>query len=114
MAHDAVGLRGGILVDPVVPEEAPILAPIAVGGVRSSAICFRGRASGQRRFTDFSLLKSTAINERCKLDFRVDFFNVFNRPNLSGMVSDLSSPSFATATSQYNPRWIEFSANFKF
>lgn len=64
--------------------------------------------------TDFSLLKSTAINERCKLDFRVDFFNVFNRPNLSGMVSDLSSPSFATATSQYNPRWIEFSANFRF
>jgi hypothetical protein len=32
---------------------------------------------------DFSLIKSTAITERVNLEFRTEFFNLFNRPNYS-------------------------------
>lgn len=30
---------------------------------------------------DFSLIKNTALTERTKLEFRSEFFNLFNRPN---------------------------------
>lgn len=64
--------------------------------------------------TDFGLIKANSITERMDLEFRFEFYNLFNRPNLTGMVSDLSSASFGTATSQYNPRWVQFGVNLRF
>ena len=64
--------------------------------------------------TDVALLKSTTITERFKLDLRVDFFNSFNRVNLSSFVSDLASSQFGRATGQLAPRWLQVAVNFKF
>jgi hypothetical protein len=64
--------------------------------------------------TNFGLTKSNRIKERLDLQFRFEFYNVFNRPNLTGMVSDLSSASFGQATSQYQPRWVQFGVSFVF
>jgi hypothetical protein len=64
--------------------------------------------------TNFGLIKSNRIKERVDLQLRFEFYNLFNRPNLTGMVSDLSSASFGQATSQYNPRWVQFGFNLVF
>jgi len=64
--------------------------------------------------TDVSLLKDTKLKGSANLQFRFEFYNVFNRANLEAPVSDLSQASFGKSTSQYNPRWIQIGANFKF
>ncbi len=64
--------------------------------------------------TDISLLKNTKIKGPVNLQLRFEFYNIFNRPNLQGVTSDLSQASFGQSTSQYNPRWIQLGANLKF
>jgi hypothetical protein len=48
---------------------------------------------------DFSVLKSTAINERMRLQFRAEFFNIFNHPNFSLPNVTVNSGGFGTITS---------------
>jgi TonB dependent receptor len=43
---------------------------------------------------DFSLLKNTPITERMNLQFRSEFFNIFNHPNFALPNNVFSSPSF--------------------
>ena len=64
--------------------------------------------------TNFALAKSNRIKERVDLKLRFEFYNLFNRPNLTSMVSDLSNANFGKATSQYNPRWVQFCINLVF
>jgi hypothetical protein len=64
--------------------------------------------------TNFGLIKSNRIKERMDLQLRFEFYNLFNRPNVSGIVNDLSSSWFGRASSQYNPRWVQFGFNFVF
>lgn len=64
--------------------------------------------------SDVSLLKDTSITEAVNLQIRFDFFNIFNRANLYGVTSDLSSGTFGKATQQYNPRWIQIGAAVRF
>lgn len=64
--------------------------------------------------TDFALIKDTQIKERLHLQLRFEFYNLFNRPNLTGVDSNLPDSTFGKSTSQYNPRWIQFGANLLF
>jgi outer membrane receptor protein involved in Fe transport len=48
---------------------------------------------------DFSVMKSTAINERFSLQFRAEFFNIFNHPNLGLPNVTVNSSAFGTITS---------------
>jgi hypothetical protein len=54
-------------------------APFTNGNVSRTLADVRGPSF---RNTDLSLIKNTAINERFNLQFRAEYFNVFNRPNL--------------------------------
>ncbi len=63
---------------------------------------------------DLGVLKDLALTERAKLQLRFEFFNVLNHPNLNGIVSDLSSASFAKSTSTFNPRYVQFGAKVSF
>jgi hypothetical protein len=72
---------------------------------------FRGPGFAE---TDFALLKDQRITERTKLQFRFEFYNVFNRPNLTPVDSNLPDSSFGRVTGQTLPRWVQFGLNFMF
>jgi hypothetical protein len=62
---------------------------------------------------DLSLLKDFRFSERFRLQFRSEFFNIFNHPNFAAPVSlDFTSSNFgqigATRDAPYDPRQIQF------
>ncbi len=81
------------------------------------------RAAGINNF-DFALFKKTAITERFGLEFRTEFFNLFNHPrfgypgtNFSPVAGDNSSNGFGQVTStnpDSNPRLIQFALKLVF
>ena len=72
--------------------------------------------------TDLSLIKKFRVTERVGLDFRTEFFNLFNHPQfyLTGssltQMQDISAPStFAKVTQTVNnPRVIQFALKLNF
>ena len=66
---------------------------------------------------DLSLLKNFAIGERAGLRFEANFFNIFNRANLSTPNGNLASAFFGRVTSTVNaatPRQIQFGLKLTF
>jgi hypothetical protein len=72
---------------------------------------------------DFSLFKNFPISERIKLEFRAEFFNVFNHPNLqfakSGPQNSINTTTFGTPefgflTAARDPRQIQFALKLSF
>jgi hypothetical protein len=64
---------------------------------------------------DATFKKVTGITERVKLELRIDFFNVLNRVNLTGINADASSGStFGTSTSTQIPRQGQLGARLEF
>jgi hypothetical protein len=53
---------------------------------------------------DLAIRKMTNITERFKLEFRAEFFNVWNHTQFSGLSGNLSSSTFGAVTSAYDPR----------
>jgi hypothetical protein len=71
------------------------------------------RLDSQRRW-DFSLNKTFSINERFKLKFRGDTFNVLNEPVLRGPDTNATSSTFGRITAQEPPRSFQFALNLVF
>jgi hypothetical protein len=71
------------------------------------------RQDAQRRL-DLSLNKTFQINERFRMRFRADSFNVENTPVLRGPNTDPVSGAFGTITAQEPPRSFQFSLNLQF
>ena len=72
--------------------------------------------------TDFSAIKHFPISERMQLDFRAEFFNLFNHPQF-GMTGDSSTgmqnldtlSSFARINQTvHDPRVIQFAVKLRF
>ncbi len=63
---------------------------------------------------DSALLKNTAITEGVNLQLRFEFFNVFNHPNLTNVVTDQSNGNFGKATGQGPPRFFQLGGNITF
>jgi hypothetical protein len=73
---------------------------------------------------DMSLLKTTKITERQMVQFRAEFFNIFNHPQFTNpnasqgavfSLPDRASGSFGQITStSVNPRVIQFALNYIF
>lgn len=63
----------------------------------------------------FSLLKKTRVAERVQFEFRVEFYNVFNRVNFAPPVTSITSPTFGQVTSQLgNPRQAQLGLRISF
>jgi hypothetical protein len=82
-------------------------------GTEGNELAYRYRGPNYLNF-DMSLAKNTKIYERLNLQFRFDYFNVLNRPNLTGMDGDLAHSTFGKATSQFNPRWLQLGITLRF
>ena len=65
---------------------------------------------------DLSLFKNfpMAFNEETMLQFRAEFFNLFNRVNLFLPQVDLDSSLFGMSTTAFDPREIQFALKFIF
>jgi hypothetical protein len=68
--------------------------------------------------TDLAIIKKIAVRwpaESANLEFRTEFFNVFNHPQFSDPDTNLSSPTFGhILTTAVNPRVMQFALKFSF
>jgi outer membrane receptor protein involved in Fe transport len=63
---------------------------------------------------DFSAFKDIPLAESKTLQFRAEFFNLFNRVNLGLPNSDISSPTFGQVQQALQPRLIQFALKLLF
>ena len=63
---------------------------------------------------NFSLVKNTAIREAATIQFRTEFFNLFNHPNFGLPDNFVGSPSFGRLISADSPRHIQFGLKLLF
>jgi hypothetical protein len=72
------------------------------------------RTDGQKNF-DFAFQKSTAIHENANLEFRAEFFNIFNRVQFAPPVTQQNASNFGAVTYQVNkPRQIQLSLRINY
>jgi TonB dependent receptor len=72
------------------------------------------RAQGMNNW-DFSASKVTPVTEKVSLDFRAEFFNLFNRVQFAPANTSFGGASFGLITNQANnPRQIQFSLRASF
>ena len=76
----------------------------------------KGILSGPGYFdTDFGLIKNIPLPERMSLQFRAEFFNLFNNVNFSAPdLSVADGPVFGTITSANSPRILQFALKLQF
>ena len=119
---DRLGRAGDLSVKRFFNASA-FCAPSAIGNGTDFGNAGIGivRGPGQTN-TDFSITKTTPVTERQSIQFRSEFFNLFNHPQFaipSTVVGNQSlypsSPNFGliTATS-INPRLIQFALRYQF
>lgn len=65
---------------------------------------------------DLSLVKKTAIREKANLEYRAEFFNLFNHPNFMNPESNITSPEFGMilSTRPFSQRQIQMVLRFNF
>ena len=65
--------------------------------------------------TDVTLMKNTAIPERWNIQFRAEFFNIFNHANFANPNADVTSSAFGRIGNVSGfPRQIQFGARLQF
>ena len=91
-------------------------APPAYGYGTEARVDPRLRQDGIKNW-DFALFKQTTFGpgERMGLQFRTEFFNIFNTPQFAAPNTTVGSPTFGQVTSTLaNPRLIQFALKFTF
>jgi len=63
---------------------------------------------------DFSAFKNISVTESKQLQFRAEFFNIFNRPNFRLPNPDINSPTFNQIQAARDPRVIQLALKFLF
>jgi len=63
---------------------------------------------------DFGLLKELTLTESTKLEFRAEFFNIFNHANFGLPQGDKSNSLFGFITSASDPRIGQLAIKFLF
>jgi hypothetical protein len=64
---------------------------------------------------DFSLFKNIPVTERQKVQFRAEFFNLFNHPNFDIPVNDFNSPAVGQIhDTRLANRQIQFALKYSF
>lgn len=75
----------------------------------------RGIINGPRyESVDLGVAKITPINERLSVEFRAEFFNLFNHANFDLPDRQFSTPGFGQIFSANDPREIQFALKLRF
>ena len=65
--------------------------------------------------TDFSVIKQFTLHEEVGLQFRAEFFNLFNHAQFGLPVNDVSAAGFGSVNSTVNnPRLVQFALKLTF
>ena len=57
---------------------------------------------------NWALSKSFRFKEKADVQFRSEFFNIWNHPNFLGLATTMGPPNFGQITSALDPRILEF------
>lgn len=91
----------------------PVPAPGATGNLGRNTFDNPGYAN-----VDLNLTKSFRIlwftREGARFELRGEFFNLFNRVNLGGVDTTLSSLTFGKSTSSFSPRSVQVAGRIQF
>jgi hypothetical protein len=106
-----------LFVSPCVPAVPPATLPTChPGGLGRNAITGPDFVN-----TDFSVIKDTKITERFNLQFRTEFFDVFNHPNFGNPTLTVTSGAFGKIQStrfpngdQGSSRQVQFGLKLQF
>jgi hypothetical protein len=63
---------------------------------------------------DFTLMKRTKIGESKVLEFRGEFFNIFNHARFGNPNGNIGSANFGRITTTGDPRLVQFGLKFHF
>jgi hypothetical protein len=65
---------------------------------------------------DFQIYKDTQINERMRVELRIESYNVFNHTQFdpNGVITDIGAPNFGAITLARNPRRFQLATKFYF
>jgi len=100
----------GIVVTPLTPGGAPLAnSQVRFGNLGRNT--FRGPGFDNQNLT---LIKKFAVTDKVALQFRGEFFDIFNHRNFLNPVSNMSSPSFGQNTSDPGGRQILLSGRITF
>ena len=87
-------------------------APFALGS--ESRVDSKIRQAGIANY-DLAVFKNTYLTERFRLQFRTEFFNIFNRVQFGAPGEYVGIPGFGVVTSQANlPRLVQFSMRINY
>jgi hypothetical protein len=64
--------------------------------------------------TDLTVYKNTQLWKTVNFQLRFEFYNLFNHPNFTNVVNDVSAGNFGTVSSQTLPRWWQIGAKLEF
>jgi len=112
--HGSIEQRLGAYVSLSAFVPAPVVGPDGSTGYGTlGRNTFRGPFEQN---WDFSLAKIFPITERQRVEFRSDFFNLWNHPNFANpSFVDVSGPNFGAITSiEGTPRVIQFMLRYSF
>ena len=85
--------------------------PEPIGTLGSSRRFFSGPGLND---WDTALLKDTKLNERMKLEFRAEFFNVFNHTQFDSVNGNIDNNTFGSVLAAQQPRIGQFSLKLNF
>lgn len=75
----------------------------------------KGILNGPRDFnTDLAAMKTTKVSDRLSLEFRGEFYNVFNNVNFGLPDNEVGDSDFGQITSAADPRIIQFALKMLF
>jgi hypothetical protein len=63
---------------------------------------------------DFTMMKRTRVGENKILEFRSEFFNIFNHANFGNPNGNIGNVNFGRITTSRDPRLIQFAVKFHF
>ncbi len=90
-------------------------APVPIGAANPYGATRRNSLFGPGLVnTDFSAFKNLPVYRETRLQFRAEFFNLFNNVNLANPASVQTSPNFGRITSSANARVVQFALKYSF